>query len=86
MLTKVRVETGTYGGAAFSRDGKRALCWGGVSVGGRMVDCFVHVLDAATGREVCRLQSGSDFRSAAFSPDGKGVLAVSRGLAYWTLP
>jgi hypothetical protein len=86
VLAKVRVQTATWGGAAFSRDGRRALCWGGASVDGRMVDCFVHVLNARTGREVCRLQSPSDFHSAAFSADGKGILAVSRGLAYWPLP
>ena len=62
------------------------MCWGG-SIAGKQkwVDCFVHVLDTSTGQEVCRLEGEVPFQSAVFTPDGKGVLAVSKGLAYWPL-
>ncbi len=86
VLARVRIETATYSGAAFAKDGRRAMCWGGASRGGRGVDNFVHILDGQDGREVCRLESVASFQSAAFTPDGKGVLAASRGLAFWPLP
>jgi hypothetical protein len=86
VLWRTVIETMTHAGSAFSPDGRWVACWGGASRGGKPVDCFVHILDARTGKEVCRLEGPTAFDGAAFTPDGKGVLTTSRRLAYYPLP
>lgn len=86
VLWKVSLQTATRAGVAFSNNGGRVMFWGGAAEDGQLNDCFIHILDVQTGKEICRLESVDPFQSAAFTPDGQGIVAVSRGLTYWQLP
>jgi WD40 repeat protein len=86
VLWKVQIETITLRGSAFSKDGRCLMTFGGARRMPKTKDPFVHILDARTGKEICRLEGEDEFQAAAFTPDRKGVIAISSGLAYWPLP
>jgi WD40 repeat protein len=79
---------GGHGRAAFSPDGARVLCYGGGTSRGRGINCNLHVLDAATGRELVRCTQDVPFLGAAMTPDGRRVLSTGsdRRARVWELP
>ncbi|MBV9122489.1 MAG: hypothetical protein JO112_03875 [Planctomycetes bacterium] len=86
VLTKVRMSTLPLKGLAVSEDGRRILCPAQRWQSGKDPVYLLHILNAQTGTEVCRLTSSSPFHSAVFTPDGNGVLANNQGISFWPLP
>ncbi|MCI0376676.1 MAG: hypothetical protein L0215_03640 [Gemmataceae bacterium] len=81
------IETSTHGAVAISPNGKLGLASGGASKSGKMFDCFIHVVNLETGKEIARFEGDRAFMPCLFTADSRGVLAAAaRMITLWDLP
>jgi len=82
-----RIQTFAGGVLNISLDGRLALSCGGASRGGKPFDCYIHVLDLETGRELCRFEADDVFSGAVFTRDGKHIAArTHKNMILYELP